>query len=437
MKTRDRARPFALKIIHIALIPMMLTGSCCAAPVNRPVAGPATASQAVNELGMDLLSRGTAAGDNAVLSPYSIQSALAMTFAGADGETRTEMARVLHFPSDESELHESFSALRKSLDSLVQSSAANTERERKYGSAAEPLTLAVANRLFGQQGYEFREPFLTLTRERYGAPFQPMDFATDWENARQAINQWVEQQTRQRIRDLIPPDGVDRDTRLALVNAIYLKVPWAEPFQESATKPEPFHVKGGAGVPVPTMSHKAFFGYQHRDGVTVVTITYSARDLQFLIVLPDDVDGLPAVEAKLDAGQLAAFARTPTEEIILHVPKFKLEPPVMRLGTALQSLGMKSAFDKPRGSANFDRMAPRRPDKYLRLSEVFHKTFLSVDEKGTEAAAATAAIMMQTTAIGRISAKPIEVAVDHPFLFAVQQRSTGACLFLGRVVDPR
>jgi serpin B len=314
--------------------------------------------------------------------------------------------------------------------------AERAENAKKYGGPTEPVTLTIANRLFGQQGYEFRQPFLTLTRDTYHAPFQSMDFIRNSSAARLEINAWVEDQTRQRIRDLIPADGIDRDTRLVLVNALYLKAPWAQEFSTNMTKLRPFHLDGGATQDVPTMERQDRFGYSQRDGYRVVTVPYSGGDVQFLILLPDAVDGLAALEANLSPQDLIGAASAKPADVRLQLPKFKLEPPLLRLSEALVGLGMRSAFDKPEGSANFDRMAPRKPDDYLKISEVFHKTFLELDEKGTEAAAATAVVMMRvTSAVGK-KPEPVEVRVDRPFLFAIQHRPSGACLFLGRVTNP-
>jgi serpin B len=224
-------------------------------------------------------------------------------------------------------------------------------------------------------------------------------------------------------------------TRLVLVNALYLKAPWAEPFQESATKPLPFHA-GGAPADVPTMSIQKSFGYTKTNGLTIVSLPYRGNELQFLIILPDDMNGLAKAEAGLTADQLASWAHLPNRDVTLYLPKFIIEPPTLPLGEALQMLGMTTAFDKPHGSANFDRMAPRRPDDYLYISRVFHKTFISVDEKGTEAAAATAVAMARALAMMRPE-PPVEVKVDHPFIFAIQHRASGACLFLGHVANPR
>jgi serpin B len=218
-----------------------------------------------------------------------------------------------------------------------------------------------------------------------------------------------------------------------LVNANYLKAEWRTVFDDSATEPQPFHLGANNLISVPTMMSRCSVGYARRDGCTLLTIPYKGSELNFLILLPDQPEGLPALEKNLTAKQLAGGAGLGLQEVILYLPKFKLEPPARALSLELQALGMKSAFDQPPGTANFDRIAPRRPSDYLYISEVFHKTFLNLDEKGTVAAAATAVGMMD----GLSMSKPIEVRVDHPFLFAIQHRASGACLFLGRMSDPR
>jgi serpin B len=222
-----------------------------------------------------------------------------------------------------------------------------------------------------------------------------------------------------------------------LANAIYLKAPWADEFSGAATTPQPFHVRGGAPVDVPMMRKEdQHFGYAKRDGFTAVSIPYTGNELQFLVLVPDEINGLGALESKLNADMLAQRAKLEERDVDLSLPKFKFEPPTMALGEKLQALGMKTAFDQPTGSANFDRIAPRKPNDYLYLSQVFHKTFIAVDEKGTEAAAATAVVMTYRSAMVKRS-PPIEVKVDRPFLYAIQHVPSGACLFLGRVTDPR
>lgn len=395
---------------------------------------PGPAAIAVNALGVDLLGK-AAPEANVLLSPYSIQSALAMTYAGAEGQTKKEMARTLHYPGEEKIVHDSFLALQKTLETVATATASAVEKIRQRGGAGEPIILTLANRLFGQAGYDFRPAFLELSKQTYAAPLQALDFAANPSGSRQQINTWVEQQTRDRIRELVPPDGIDKETRMVLVNAVYLKASWAEPFAPQATRPLPFHANGGKAEQVPTMRREGRFGYDQRDGFSVVTVPYLGGDIQFLILLPDSVTGLAALESTLTAGLLTGCANLKSQQLVLYLPKFKVQPPLFRLGGALQALGMKSAFDNPRGSANFDRMAPRRPDEYLYLSEVFHKTFIALDEKGTEAAAATAAVMARVAAA--VGARPVEVRVDRPFVYAIQHKPSGACLFLGHLNDPR
>ncbi len=395
------------------------------------------AATATNQLAVDL-HRQLATGDkNLCLSPYSIQSALAMTFAGADGETRTEMALALHFPNAGDAIHNSFASLQRSLEEMSKKTATIADESKKNGGPSEPITLAIANRLFAQTGYNFRDSFRALVKQYYGAPFEPLDFRNDSASATKHINQWVAEQTRDRIRDLIPAGALNEMTRLVLANAIYLKAPWADQFSDAATKPQPFHVRGGAPVDLPMMRKEdQNFGYAKRDGFTAVSIPYSGSELQFVVLLPDEVNGLRALESKLSAELLAQCAKLEPRDVDLSLPKFKFEPPTMALGERLQALGIKTAFDQPTGSANFDRIAPRKPNDYLYLSQVFHKTFIAVDEKGTEAAAATAVVMMATSAMVKRS-PPTEVKVDRPFVYAIQHVPSGACLFFGRVTDPR
>jgi serpin B len=275
-------------------------------------------------------------------------------------------------------------------------------------------------------------------KQNFGGAFEPIDFVADAAAATQRINKWVVDQTHDRIRDLIPGGALDKTTRLVLANALYLKAPWASEFSDNATRPEPFHVRGGTPVNIATM-HKTdkHFGYAKREGFTAVSLPYVGSELQFLVLLPDDMNGLRALESKLTGDTLAACARLDTRDVDLYLPKFKIEPPTIALAENFEALGMKTAFDKPQGSANFDKIAPRKPNDYLYISQIFHKTFIAVDEKGTEAAAATAVAMMAATALRSPPPPPIEVKIDRPFVYAIQHVPSGVCLFLGRVTDPR
>jgi serpin B len=424
-------KPWLLKSAHAFLISAMLFA-------RTPIQGSestSTAATAINAFGIDLLRHTGKPDANALLSPYSIQSALAMAYAGADGVTREEMAKVLHYPKDEAELHSSFSALRKALEKAAQDSVKESEEVRRHGYTNDPLTLTAANRLFGQSGYDFKQPFLNLVKESYDAPFEPLDFVHDAAPATKRINDWVEDKTRQRIRNLIPDGALDQWTRLVLVNAIYLKAPWQEKFEPSATKPEPFHLDAHKSIEVPMMTQTKEWSYGRGNGFSALQLPYWGYSISLLIFLPDSVDGLASLEAKLNLNVFSGSVTWEPREVKLFMPKFKLEPPLLPLSGALKALGMKTAFDIPQRSANFDRIAPRRPDDYLALKEAYHKTFLKLDEEGTEAAAATALVAI--TAGIHEPPKPVTMKVDHPFLFAVQHQASGACLFLGRVTDPR
>lgn len=400
------------------------------------------AVNAINTLGIELLAKAAPPGANAAISPFSIQTALAMTYAGAGGVTRAEMARVLHYGADEDALHNAFRALSAALRDIQARSARTDQTTRKRGgeSGGDPVVLGVANRLYGQQGFDFLPPFLTLLKDTYEAPFEVVDFKRNAPGVTDAINAWVAGQTRQRILNLIPAGALDEATRLVLVNALYFKSPWADPFDVGSTLPEPFRVAGveskSVPVPVPTMVKESRFGYARRAGYQAVSLAYQGGSLQCVLLVPDLPQGLADLESKLTPELLHGLGSLQRTKLVLHLPKFKLEPPLVRLSGALRGLGMTTAFDHVTGTADFSRMASLGPDRRLAISDVYHKTFVAVDEKGTEAAAATASVIMEVTAAVP-SGKPLEVRVDRPFLFVLQHRESGACLFLGRVVDPR
>ncbi len=408
-----------------------------AAAICAPMVGAAEtqpAADAVNGLGVDLYRQIAPRPGNLCLSPYSISAALAMTYAGAEGETRTEMGRVLHW-SEKAHVDGAFANLGKALAQSAAATEKVAQSNKKRGGPVEPIKLAIANRLFPQSGFALRPEFLSRVKESYGAAPEPVDFKRKAGETTKRINQWVAKETRDRIRDLIP-QPLSPDTRLVLANAVYFKAPWADEFSESSTKPEPFHLGDGAVAQVPTMRAVEHLGYAKSDGYTAVALPYIGGELQFVVLLPD-AGGLDRLEKEMKAETWQACARMQQAEVDLRLPKFKFEPPTIPLADELKALGMKTAFDVPSGSANFDRMAPRKPEDYLAISEVFHKTFIAVDEKGTEAAAATAVVMMAMTAMPGEKPKPIEVKVDRPFLYAIQHVPSGACLFIGRVSDPR
>ncbi len=423
-----------IKILRAAIL--FLIGSTIFPAGSAMAENTILAADAVNKLGVDLYKSLAKTGENLCISPYSIQSALAMTFAGAAGETREEMVKALHYGDGGDSLHASFAALDKSLEESAAQTVRDVEQEKKFGGDGEPIVLKTANRLFGKKGYDFRETHLSLIKKFYDAPLESINFS-NMENARKRINNWIEEQTKERVKEMIAPGGIAADSRLVLVNALYLKAPWAKKFNAESTRALPFHLHSNKTAEVPTMFRHDNLGYAKRDGYQAVTIPYRGDDLHFLLIVPDLVDGLPELEKKFTAGQLAENRVLESVDVELYLPKFKIEPPTVELGEHLKRLGIKQAFDMPPGSANFDAIAPRLPDEYLYISQVLHKTFFALDEKGTEAAAATAIMMLAGSAYNPNPPKPVVVRADRPFLYAVQDRKSGTCLFLGKVADPR
>jgi len=393
-----------------------------ALPAHAVVGDATAAALWVNALGLDILGK-TAPGGNALLSPYSIEMALAMAFDGAAGVTREEIRHVLHYDQNDTG-NEPYISLQE-LPAFFTSKAERATKEAKARGDSAQVTFVVANQLFAQQGFVFHQRYLDALIHGYHAPLQSLDFVRKPDDSRRAINLWVEDHTRKRIRDLIPPGGVTKDTRLALVNALYLKASWAIPFPKESTQSRPFHLSNGKTVNVPTMRAKVKVGYDQR-GFHAIAIPYVGGELLFVILLPDEKSNVAALEKTLTPELLTFAKNAPVHQITVEIPKFKLEPPVMPLADTMKALGMKTAFDPV--AANFDSMSTAD----LCLSAIYHKTFLSLDEAGTEAAAATA-IMVSVTSMP----PPREIKIDRPFLFAIQDRESGACLFLGRMMDPR
>jgi serpin B len=348
---------------------------------------------------------------NVFFSPHSISTTLAMTWAGARGDTEKEMATALGFTLGQDRLHPAFASL-----------AAELERAREESG----VKLHTANALWPQQGFELAKPFLETVRTNYDTELQPLDFVEATEESRQAINRWVEKKTEDRIRELIKPGVLNALTRLVLTNAIYFKGDWQYPFDEKLTRALPFSVSGGTTADVPTMRLKERFQYGQATGLQLLRLPYGKGGLSMVILLPDTPGGLPGLEARLNTGQLADWLiNLRRSEVDLHLPRFRLDTKY-RLGQTLSALGMEEAF-KP--SADFSGMDPKRR---LFLSAVIHQAFVEVNEEGTEAAAATGAVMQVTS----MPMPPKVFKADHPFIFMIMGPND-EILFMGRIVDPR
>jgi serpin B len=412
--------------------------SIFAAETGTPAVPSSEIAQSINALGLDLYRVESGKPGNLLLSPYSIASALAMTCAGADGVTETEMQRVLHLSGDRDASGLALQALAAEFDAMVARSRKDAAYAAKHDRPFTPIQFSIANRIFPQSGFGLKPEFSAHLQKFFASTVSEQDFQQDPQRARGTINAWVAAQTQGKITDLLPPGGVTNNTRLVLVNALYLRASWGEPFEAADTAPREFSPTVGEKFKVPTMHQHKRLGYARGEGYAVVVLPYRDGELQFVLLVPDARDGLAEIERKLTPAVMAAWNQVDGHDVVLYLPKFTLKPPTLPLKDAMLTLGMKTAFDDPVGSANFERIAPRRPNDYFYIDEVYHKTWLALDEAGTEAAAATAVSMfLAGSARDAAPPRPIEVHADHPFLFAIQHVPSGACLFLGRVVDPR
>ena len=354
---------------------------------------------------------------NLFYSPHSISLALAMTYAGARGETEQQMADTLHFLLAQDDLHRAFNALDIELAS---------RGEGAQGKDGEGFRLNIVNAIWGQKDYQFLTEFLDTLAENYGAGLRLLDFISDPEESRITINEWVSDQTEERINDLIPQGAINFLTRLVLTNAIYFNAAWQYPFEESNTRDGTFYLLDGGEVTVPMMHQTEEFGYAEGDGYQVVELPYDGGELAMIILLPR-LGRFEDFESSLDSQQVAAMIPDlEHRQVILTMPKFEFESE-FSLKKTLATMGMPVAFSD---GADFSGMTGGRE---LLISDVIHKAFVSVDEAGTEAAAATAVIMRATALpVGG----PVEVSLDRPFLFFIRDISTGSILFVGRVANP-
>ena len=414
-----------------ALLSLVLAISACApavtpgadiaiarADVPRASADPAAASSAgaaLSAFGLDLYRALAADEPNVVLSPTSIALALAMARAGARGQTAAEMDAVMRaVGSDEN------AAWLNALDQALATRSGTFEDASGVGL---PVALRIANAPFAQKEMPLEPVYLEALASRFGAGLRLVDYVAQTEAARQLINGWVDGQTEHRIPELLAQGVLNRDTRLTLVNAIYLKAPWLTPFPAESTKPGAFTRADGSTVEVSMMSATAGMRHAAGTGWTAVEIPYIGGSLAMTVIVPDD---LATFERALTADQLASITAGLAEtQVSLTFPKFSIETKA-ELADLLAALGMPTAFTD---DADFSGITKA---EQLVISNVIHQANIDVDEKGTEAAAATAVVMGVTSA----PAEPVTVQVDRPFLFALRDVPTGAILFLGRVGDP-
>ena len=363
---------------------------------------------------------------NLFYSPYSISLALAMTYAGARGETGRQMADTLGFNLAQERMHPAFNNLGLQL--------ASRGADAK-GQDGEGFRLNIANAVWGQDDDEFLGAYLDLLAENYGFGVRLMDFKKAPEESRIMINDWVTDQTEGRINDLIPQGAIDKFTRLVLTNAIYFNAAWQHPFNVRSTHPGPFFMLDGSTVNVPMMSQLEYLGYAEGDGYQAVELPYDGREMSMTIVLPDE-GRFSEFENSIDAGLVTKILedfRIP--EVWLTMPKFEFRSQ-FGLTETLAEMGMPDAFDdRVADFSGMDDMAcpPTYDIPCLVITDVIHEASVLVDEGGTVATAATASIVYVETE--SIAPPPIEVTVDRPFIFLIRDRATNAIVFVGRVVQ--
>jgi serpin B len=366
---------------------------------------------------------------NLFLSPYSISTALAMTYGGARGETATQMAQTLHFDLPESELPAAFGEMEDDINDI---------------QSGGRVQLAVANSLWPQKDYTFQSDFLKLCKKYYGASIHPVDYINDTEGARQTINGWVEKKTNDKIVNLLAPGSLDPSNRLVLVNAIYFQGKWEKRFEVRDTSDGPFYESSNQTSTASFMQQTEDFGYAEFPDLQVLELPYTGGEVSMVVLLPGNaggigefeqqmpppgnVDSIGKLEEQLTAPNLVKWTtQLHKQKVQVFLPTFKVTSE-FSLGDTLGAMGMPDAFIF--GQADFSGMNGKQD---LFISKVVHKAYVDVDEEGTEAAAATAVVM---TLAAAMPAMPVVFRADHPFLFLIRDNETGSILFLGRVTDP-
>jgi serpin B len=353
--------------------------------------------------------------DDLIFSPYSISLAFSMAYAGARNETEAQMAQTLHFLPQNTQ-HPAFDAIDQQMSALG---------EEGGESAAVPFRLNVANAAWGQRGYRFEEAYLKTLAVAYGAGLRTIDFGRP-EAASEEINAWISSQTEDRIKNLVSPEVIAPDTLLVLTNAVYFKASWLSTFEESRTQDGPFTPLDGGETTVPMMHQTTYLDYAEGDGYQAVRLPYKGEAADMLVILPDE-GRFGAVEERLDAGFLDDVDHSlDTKYVRLTMPRFDFEMD-LDLIKSLRRLGMAAPFNP--SAADFSGITG---GKDLYIGEALHRANITVDEKGTEAAAATVLAMPDS-----MPPPPTEMTMDRPFIFAIVERDTGTILFLGRVTEPQ
>jgi len=397
-----------LPALAVTLVVAYLPGSLTARQTDADIGSLVRGN---SQFALDLYAELMKSEGNLVFSPYSVSTALAMTYAGARGNTALEMAEVLHFALDPEDLHPAFQEMETTMRAILERG---------------DVELHVANSLWRQRNYPFLESFLSLTGAHYGASVTPVDFSRSPDEARRTINRWVEARTRERIRDLIRPGDLDPATVLALVNAIYFKGSWARRFDPAKTHEDRFLLPGGGTARVQMMEQQGDFMYGESEQAQVLELPYEGGDLSMFVILPREGHSLDDTESLLTRADVETWLSDLSQESVsVLLPKFRITWGARDLVDPLKLLGMRDPFLP--GTADFSGMDGTRS---LFLGLVLHKASIEVNEEGSEAAAATAGVLKKGLSGARL------FRADRPFLFVIRENVSGNILFLGRMADP-
>jgi serpin B len=351
---------------------------------------------------------------NLFFSPYSISTALALTYAGARGNTERQMARVLQFNAEGQRLHASFGELQRHLGEA---------------GAKQGIELSIANALWSQKKHPFLPAFLAIATDEYQANLAQADFATEAGAARDKINRWVAQKTKDKIRDILPAGSLTDLTRLVLVNAIYFKGIWDKPYNKAETSVQPFHISSTREAKAPLMRHFDQVKFLGEGDFQAVELPYKGRELSMVIFLPREIDACGKLESRMTPEFLSSsLNQMKQQKVEIFLPRFELESS-FDLNDTLARMGMPDAFGPESDFSGMD------GTRQLYLSGVFHKAWGEVNEEGTEAAAATA-VVAAARAVVKPAAPPPVFRADHPFIFLIRDMRSGSILFLGRFAGP-
>lgn len=400
-------------LFYVVLISAILTAGC-----GNDTSDPRSQSEEVQAVvqgnsafAIDLYQQLRHADGNLFFSPYSISTAFAMTYAGARGETEKQMAQTLHFSLDQETLHPALATVQASLNQSNQAGA----------------TLHIANSLWPRNGHALLDNYLSLTKKCYGVSISPVDYAQP-QQASDTINQWIRENTAGKIDQVLAPGAIDDLTEMILVNAIYFKGTWQHQFHPGLTGPNAFYLTNETPIKTPMMMQTAKVLYAETNGLQILQLPYDGARLSMLVLLPQETEGLARLEMRLSAENIERWkAQLGKTKVRIGLPKFTLRAS-FRLDETLKTMGMTEAFAWP--GADFSGLTGA-PDLYLNMA--IHSAFVEVNEEGTEAAATT--IVGAVRSRGRRTGPP-RFWADHPFLFLIQEHSTGTILFIGRVIDP-